>query len=164
MNPPTPAERLTKSQIIALVLWLAVTFAASASAIFVSTDGWYAELHKPSWNPPSWVFGPAWTLLYVIMGVAAWLVWCEGGWAAQKHPLRLYLIQLFLNALWTPLFFGLHHPGIAFGEILILWLAVLSTLVAFWQVRRVAGWLMVPYLAWVSFATALNYQVWALNS
>ena len=154
----------TRRQAFALVGWLALCFAAAGTAVFVSTDGWYATLHKPSWNPPPWLFGPAWSLLYVLMAVAAWLVWRDGGWKMQARALGLFLIQWLLNALWTPLFFGLHRPGLAFAEIIILWLAIAATLVAFWRVRNVAGILLVPYLAWVSFATALNFTIWRLNA
>jgi tryptophan-rich sensory protein len=146
-----------------LIGWLVLCFAAAGTAVFVSTDGWYVALHKPSWNPPAWLFGPAWTLLYITMAVAAWLVWREGGWKAQGRSLGLFLLQWFLNALWTPLFFGLHRPGLAFAEIVLLWLAIAATLVSFWRVRQVAGILLVPYLAWVSFAAALNFTIWRLN-
>lgn len=149
--------------IIALIGWLVLCFAAAGTAVFVSTDSWYAALHKPSWNPPAWLFGPAWTLLYITMAVAAWLVWREGGWKAQGRTLGLFLLQWLLNALWTPLFFGLHRPGLAFAEIILLWLAIAATLVSFWRVRQVAGVLLVPYLAWVSFAAALNFTIWRLN-
>ncbi len=148
---------------IALIGWLVLCFAAAGTAVFVSTEGWYAALHKPSWNPPAWLFGPAWTLLYITMAVAAWLVWREGGWKVQGRALGLFLLQWLLNALWTPLFFGLHLPGLAFAEIILLWLAIAATLVSFWRVRQVAGILLVPYLAWVSFAAALNFTIWRLN-
>ena len=104
---------------------------------------WYAALKKPAWNPPGWVFGPVWTALYTMMAVAAWLVWQRGGFATQRRPLVLFLAQLVLNATWTPLFFGLHRPGVAFAEILLLWLAIAWTLAAFWRVQRAAAWLLV---------------------
>lgn len=154
----------TARQTISLIGWLALCFAAAGTAVFVSTDGWYAGLQKPSWNPPAWVFGPAWSLLYVLMATAAWLVWREGGWKAQGRTLGLFLLQWLLNALWTPLFFGLHRPGLAFAEIVILWLAIAATLASFWRVRKVAGILLLPYLAWVSFAAALNFAIWRLNT
>ncbi len=147
----------------ALFSWLALTFCASATAVFVTTGGWYAALNKPAWNPPSWLFGPAWTLLYTLMAVAAWLVWKQGGWKSQKKALSLYLLQWALNALWTPLFFGLHLPGPAFAELLALDLAVLATLRAFWPVSRPAAWLLVPYACWIAFASALNFTIWRLN-
>ena len=148
---------------IALTAWLLFCFVPASTAVFVSTDGWYAALHKPAWNPPAWVFGPAWSLLYALMAVAAWLVWREGGWKAQGPTLGLFLLQWLLNALWTPLFLVLHRPGIAFAEIVLLWLVLAATLVSFWRIRQVAGILLVPYLAWVSFAAALNFTIWRMN-
>jgi translocator protein len=150
-------------QTTALIGWLALTFGAAATGFFVSVDGWYASLVNPSWNPPTWVFGPVWTLLYCMMAVAAWLVWRCGGWPAQKNPLRLYLLQWALNALWTPLFFGLHHPGLALMEIVALYVAVLATLTAFWRANRLAGALLVPYLLWVTLAPVLNFTILRLN-
>jgi len=163
MNPPGDSSASTGRLAFALAGWLALCFAAAGTAVFVSTGGWYAALHKPSWNPPAWVFGPAWSLLYVLMAVAAWLVWREGGWKAQGRTLGLFLFQWVLNALWTPLFFGLHRPGLAFAEIVVLWLAIAATLASFWKVRMAAGVLLVPYLAWVSFAAVLNCTIWRLN-
>lgn len=157
------ASASTGRQSLALIGWLALCFAAAGSAAFVSTEGWYTALDKPSWNPPAWVFGPAWSLLYVLMAVAAWLVWREGGWKIQGRALGLFFLQWLLNALWTPLFFGMHRPGLAFAEIVCLWLAIAVTLAAFWRVRKIAGVLLVPYLAWVSFAAALNFTIWRLN-
>jgi translocator protein len=148
---------------VALAGWLALCFTASATAVLVSVEGWYANLLKPSWNPPPWIFGPVWTTLYVMMAVAAWLVWRQGGWQAQGRPLRLFLVQWLLNALWTPLFFGMHRIGLALVDIVALWLALATTLAAFWKVKRAAGALLAPYLAWVSFATALNFAIWRLN-
>lgn len=124
---------------------------------------WYAGLNKPAWNPPGWLFGPVWSALYTMMAVAAWLVWRRGGFAAQRRPLGWFLAQLVLNAVWTPLFFGLHRPGVAFAEILLLWLAIAWTIAAFWRVHRTAAWLLAPYLAWVSFAAVLNGTLWRLN-
>ncbi len=97
------------------------------------------------------------------MALAAWLVWREGGWRVQARALGLFLVQWLLNALWTPLFFGLHQPGFAFAEIMLLWLALSATCVRFWRIRRLAGVLLVPYLAWVSFAAFLNFTLWQLN-
>jgi len=143
--------------------WLLLCFAAaSLGAVFMPGE-WYAALRKPAWNPPGWVFGPVWSTLYTMMAVAAWLVWKRGGFAAQRRPLALFLAQLALNAVWTPLFFGLHRPGVAFAEIVLLWLAIAATLVAFRPVSRAAAWLLAPYLAWVSFAAALNGTLWRLN-
>lgn len=136
---------------------------ASMGALFPPGD-WYAGLNKPSWNPPGWVFGPVWSALYAMMAVAAWLVWQRGGFGAQRRALMWFIVQLALNAAWTPLFFGWHLPAIAFGEILLLWGAIAATLRAFFQINRLAGWLLAPYLAWVSFAAALNLTIWRLNA
>lgn len=163
MTAPQQTPAAGARQAIGLAGWLLFCFAASGSAVFVATGGWYATLNKPSWNPPAWVFGPVWSLLYVMMAIAAWLVWRRGGWSQQSRALGLFLLQWLLNALWTPLFFGLHRPGWAFAEILLLWLALLATLVCFWRVSRTAGALLVPYLAWVSFAAFLNFTIWRLN-
>jgi len=124
---------------------------------------WYAGLNKPSWNPPGWVFGPVWSALYTMMAVAAWLVWQRGGVVAQRRALTWFAVQLALNAAWTPLFFGLHLPAVAFGEILLLCAAIAATLLAFSRVNRLAAWLLAPYLAWVSFAAVLNFMIWRLN-
>jgi len=149
--------------ILVLVGWLTLSCSvASLSAVFMPGE-WYATLKKPSWNPPGWIFGPVWSALYTMMAVAAWRVWKRGGFIAQRRPLALFLTQLVLNAIWTPLFFGLHRPGIAFGEIVLLWLAIAATLAAFHLVSRAAGWLLAPYLVWVSFATMLNFALWRLN-
>jgi translocator protein len=148
---------------LGLAGWLALTYAASATAVFVSTDGWYAEIAKPAWNPPGWVFGPVWTILYAMMAVAAWRVWLHGGWAKQKIALGLFVAQWALNALWTPLFFGLQQPGWALAEIPALLLAILATMRAFWPVDRCAALLLLPYAAWVAFAAALNFAIWQMN-
>ncbi len=152
-----------RRQTLALVGWLVLCFAASATAVFVSPGGWYAGLQKPSWTPPAWVFGPIWSTLYVMMAFAAWLVWRRGGWTAQWRALAWFLLQWLLNVLWTPLFFGLHRPGLALAEIALLWVVLAGTLFAFWRVTRLAGVLLVPYLAWVSLATVLNFTIWRLN-
>ncbi len=148
---------------LALAGWLLVCFAAAAFGAMFPPGDWYAALRKPSWNPPNWIFGPAWTALYMMMAVAAWLVWRQGGWNQQRKPLLLFLAQLTLNAAWTPLFFGLRRPDVAFAEIVLLWLAIAATLLAFRSVSRPAAWLLAPYLAWVSFAAALNFTLWRLN-
>lgn len=148
---------------LALALWIAVTFLAATAGAIAPPDGWYAQLVKPSWNPPSWVFGPVWTTLYLMMAVAAWLVWKETGWQRGRRPLGLYLAQLVLNFFWTIVFFGLHRPGAALVEIAVLWVLIVLTAMAFFRVRRLAGALLVPYLAWVSFASVLNFELWRLN-
>jgi tryptophan-rich sensory protein len=124
---------------------------------------WYSTLVKPSWNPPAWIFGPVWSALYFCMAVAAWLVWRQGGFSGAKVPLTQFVVQLALNVLWSCIFFGLEKPGLAFGEVLLLWLAIATTMVLFWQRSMIAGILFVPYLAWVSFASFLNFTIWRLN-
>ena len=159
-----PAQRFNVRLARALAGWLVLSFSAASLGAFFMPGEWYATLKKPSWNPPDWIFGPVWSALYTMMAVAAWLVWKRGGFAAQRRPLTLFLVQLALNAAWTPLFFGLHRPGLAFAEIVMLWLAIAATLAAFRPVSRPAAWLLVPYLAWVSFAAVLNFTLWRLNS
>jgi len=169
MNPlfPTPSTTATahsKRAYLGLVIWLLVCFAAPALGAWAQPGEWYASLNKPSWNPPGWIFGPVWTFLYALMAVAAWSVWRRGGWRAQRLPLSLFLTQLTLNALWTPLFFGVHRPDLALVDILLLWLAIVATIVAFGRTNAVAACLLAPYLAWVSFAAFLNFTLWQLNS
>jgi tryptophan-rich sensory protein len=130
---------------------------ASASAI----DGWYRTLAKPAWNPPDWVFGPVWTVLYIMMAVAAWLVWKTGD--RVRPAMVLFAVQLALNLAWTFIFFSFESPGLALIEIAFMWLAVLFTMLAFFGRQTTAGWLFVPYLAWVSFAAALNFAIWWMN-
>lgn len=148
---------------LALAGWLAGSFAVAGFGGLFRPGEWYAALQKPLWNPPGWVFGPVWTALYTMMAIAAWLVWKRGGFRIQRVAMSLFLLQLLFNALWSPLFFGLHNPGLAFADILLLWGALLATLVAFWKVSTTAGALLVPYLAWVTFAAALNWTLWRLN-
>ncbi|MFM2169607.1 MAG: hypothetical protein RIS79_3978 [Verrucomicrobiota bacterium] len=138
-----------------------LTFLAPLAGAFTPPGAWYQTLNKPSWNPPNEIFGPVWTLLYLGMAVAAWLVWKRGG---QGQALRLYVVQLALNAAWTPVFFGAHQLGAAFIVIVCMWFAIFLTLRAFWAVSQPAGLLLVPYLAWVSFASVLNFTLWRLNS
>lgn len=124
---------------------------------------WYAQLHKPSFNPPNWLFGPVWTLLYTLMAVALYLIWKQGLTEKTKPAIIIFLIQLALNVLWSYLFFFLKAPAIAFSEILILWLAILATIVKFCDLSRPAGLILIPYLTWVSFASVLNFFVAKLN-
>jgi len=125
--------------------------------------GWYAGLNKPEWTPPAWLFGPVWTVLYIAMAVAAWLVWRQGGWQSNRVALGLFALQLLLNLIWSPLFFQLHRPGWALVDCALLAIVVGATMVAFWRVTPIAGALFVPYLAWVCFATFLNFTIWKLN-
>lgn len=163
MNGESSRPRSKEGKYLALVGWLLICFAVSAIGAFFMPGEWYAQLNKPTWNPPGWVFGPVWTLLYSMMAVAAWLVWKQGGFTSQRRPLGIFLGQLALNAAWSPLFFGLHEPGIAFVEIVLLWLAIVATMAAFHRVNRTAAGLLLPYLAWVTFAAFLNFTLWRLN-
>ncbi|MEO6925103.1 MAG: TspO/MBR family protein [Rhodanobacter sp.] len=152
-------------QIVGLIGWLLLSFvtAAIGAVASVQAAAFYQQLAQPSWAPPSSVFGPVWSVLYALMGVAAWLVWREGGWRRQRGVLALFVLQLALNALWSWLFFGWHRGALAFADIVLLWLLIVATLVGFWRVRPLAGALLLPYLCWVSFAAALNFAVWHLN-
>lgn len=128
-----------------------------------SPDDWYKHLRKPSWTPPGWVFPVMWTSLYLLMGIASWLVYRKGGFRAQALPLGIYALQLVLNFSWTPLFFGLHRMDIAFAEILALWVSIAATIYLFYGVDKTAGYLLTPYIAWVTIATALNWTIWSMN-
>jgi len=153
--------------LIGLGAWIGICFGAVfLGSIFTtpSIPTWYASLAKPSWTPPDWLFGPIWSALYLMMALAAWLVWRRGGLAAAALPITLFMVQLVLNVTWSILFFGLRMPGVAFGEIVVLWLAILATLIAFWRSTTVAGYLLLPYLIWVAFAAVLNFELWQLNT
>jgi len=155
--------RRGKASIAALVILVAVSFIPALFGSRFRPDAWYEGLVKPALNPPNWIFGPVWTLLYGLMGVSAWLVWRERRHRRVQGPLLLFGIQLVFNGLWSYLFFGLKNPGLAFIEILVLWAAIAFTLAAFWQRNRPSGLLLIPYLTWVSFAVYLNFELWRLN-
>jgi len=152
---------------IKLVISVALPLAVGGLSGFATARGvstWYPSLVKPSFNPPAWVFGPAWTVLYIMMGVAAFLVWRQGLDAeGVKIALTVFAIQLVLNGLWSILFFGLQTPGWALAEIVLLWMAIGITTLLFWRVVPSAGVLLLPYWMWVSFATVLNASLWWLN-
>ena len=151
---------------LGLIVFVAICFGAAALGSMATTPSipnWYAGLTKPSWNPPNWIFGPVWSILYLSMAVAAWLVWRKEGLRDATLPMTLFGIQLALNCAWSWLFFGLHSPGGAMIDILLLWAAIAATMVAFWRRSTWAGILFAPYLAWVTFAVALNFAVWRLN-
>jgi len=156
----------SKRAAVGLVVWISVCYAAAAIGSASTTRSvaeWYPTLARPAWTPPNAIFGPVWSVLYLLMAIAAWLVWRQGGFRAQRGPLALFVAQLALNIAWSIIFFGLRRPGLAFAEIVVLWALILATTIAFWRVRPLAGWLLVPYLAWVSFASALNFALWRLN-
>lgn len=152
-------------QFAGLVAWLVVslTVAAIGGVASIRAGAFYTQLIRPGWAPPADVFGPVWTILYALMGIAAWLVWRVGGFGAARTALSLFLVQLAFNALWTWLFFTWNLGALAFAEIVLLWTLIVATLVAFWRIRPLAGALLIPYLLWVSFATALTFSVWQLN-
>lgn len=124
---------------------------------------WYPTLAKPAWTPPAFLFGPVWTSLYTMMAVAAWLVWTGPPTPARRAALIAFAVQLLLNCLWSPLFFGLHRIDLGLLDILLLWPAILLTLILFLRLRRAAGWLLLPYLLWTTYAAALNFALWRLN-
>ena len=154
------------NQALGFAFWLGICVATSAIGALASSNArtFYAELVRPAWAPPGWLFGPVWSLLFLAMAVAAWLVWrIPQSSRARSLALGLFVVQLVANALWSWLFFVWNLGGIAFAEVLVLWLLIACTLVAFWRVRPAAGVLLVPYLLWVSFAAVLNYVLWQLN-
>lgn len=149
--------------IVAIAIPLLV---GGASGFFTITgvDSWYQTINKPSWNPPNWVFGPVWTTLYIMMGIALFLVWIEdASEELKKIAIALFSVQLILNFFWSFIFFNLQQPGWALVEIIAMWFFILLTIFAFVQVNKTAAWLLVPYISWVSFATILNYSIWQLN-
>ena len=151
---------------IGLVLFVLVCLGAGGLGATVTTpeiDGWYRTVVKPEWNPPDWVFGPVWTTLFVLMGISAWLVWKPAGFKEAATALSLFAVQLILNVAWSWIFFGMHQIGWAVVEIVILWLAILATTVAFFRRSKAAVWLLMPYLGWVTFASVLNFAIWQLN-
>ncbi|MCC4609910.1 TspO/MBR family protein [Xanthomonas campestris] len=154
-----------KTQWLGLLGWLALCYAVAGLGALASIQAasFYAELQRPAWAPPGWLFGPVWTALYGMMAVAVWLVWRRGGWAGARLALRMFVLQLALNGLWSWLFFAWHIGAWAFADIVLLWLTLAATIGLFAKRNSVAAWLLVPYLAWVSFAAALNYSVWQLN-
>ena len=160
----TPVHRGFKS-ILGLAGWLAVTFAAGAVGGIASARApeFYASLERPAWAPPASLFGPVWSALYLLIGIAAWLVWRERGFGGAMTALLLFLLQLVLNAAWTWIFFAWRQGGIALGEIVALWIVIALTMMAFFRVRPLAGALMVPYLGWVTYAAALTTALWQRN-
>lgn len=143
---------------------LVLTFGAAYIGSRFPVDEWYTGLVKPSWNPPNWLFGPVWSVLYLLMAISVWLVWLKEGLAGALIPLGIFLLQLVLNAAWSWLFFGKHEMGLAFLEILVLWAAILACVILFWELNPISGILLVPYILWVTFAAYLNYTLWQLNT
>lgn len=161
-------ESMHAPSIFRLITAIAVSELAGVVGALSTTPSigtWYATLVRPSFSPPNWVFAPVWATLFALMGIAAFLVWQKG---IRRHDVKLALgifaVQLVLNTLWSVIFFGLHAPGFAFAEILLLWAAILATIIAFARVSWPAAWLLAPYILWVSFAGYLNYCIWLLNT
>jgi len=148
---------------LTLVLFLVLSFSAAFFGSQFMPGEWYAALTKPSWNPPSWLFGPVWSVLYTLIGIAGWMVW-RAKQPDRRLAMTAFSVQLILNALWSWFFFGLKEPGWALAEILLLLAAIVWTSVLFHRTRPLAGRLLFPYLAWVSFATFLNFTLWRLNT
>ena len=161
----TPVQNSARHQTLGLAGWLLLTFAAAAIGGFASASAgsFYAQLVRPTWAPPGWLFGPVWSALYLLMGLSAWLVWRLHGWQGARSALMLFVAQLAVNALWTWLFFVWQHGAAAFVEIIVLWALIVATVILFYRLHRLAALLLLPYLAWVSFACALTYATWQLN-
>ncbi len=153
-------------QVVGLLGWLLLSFAAAAIGAIASSQAgaFYGQLVRPGWAPPGWLFAPVWTVLYALMGVAAWLVWRLHGFKKARSALALFVIQLSANALWTWVFFVWHQGALAFAEIVLLWCLIAATTASFWRLSNVAAALLLPYLAWVTFASALTFATWRLNS
>lgn len=149
-----------------LILSIALPLLVGYTASFFTRpeiEGWYLLLNRPAWNPPDWLFAPVWTSLYILMGIACYLIWIKKPSAGRRTALLLYIVQLALNFTWSFLFFRMHQPGLAFMEIILLWISILLTIFAFARLNKVAAWLLVPYISWVSFAAILNYTIWTMN-
>ena len=156
----------TLGQIVGLLIFLGLCalVAGIGSVVSMSAmDSWYGNLEQPNWNPPDWVFGPVWSVLYLMIAISGWLVWRARGWTAAQAQLIVWGIQLALNLLWTVLFFGLEQPGLAAIEIVLLWVAIFATINMFWPISSIAAALLVPYLIWVTYATLLTISIWRLN-
>ena len=150
--------------ITSIALPLTVGFTSSFFTI-TGIGSWYQTIQKPSWNPPNWIFGPVWTTLYIMMGIALYLIWkSDAAIRVKNNAILLFAFQLVLNFFWAIIFFDQHQPGWAFLEIVFLWILILLTIFAFAKISYLSAWLLVPYIAWVSFAAILNYTIWRMNS
>lgn len=160
-----PKQLTTLKQSTGLVAWLLFVFTAAGLAGFGSAQAptFYLELTRPEWAPPAWLFGPAWGLLYTLMGISAWLVWRKSGFSGARLALALFFVQIGINVLWTWLFFVWRLGAIATAEVFLLWLTIAATAALFYRESKTAAVLLLPYLAWVSFASALSYTLWQMN-
>ncbi len=143
--------------------FLAACFAAASTGAFFRPGEWYEGLSKPDWRPPNWLFGPVWAVLYAMIAVSGWLAWEAAGWPAAAVPMAIYAVQLILNGLWSAIFFGMRRLRLALAEMGVLWLSIVATIIAFYPLDAGAAYLLLPYLAWVSFAMLVNYRIWRLN-
>jgi benzodiazapine receptor len=159
------SQQSTLSQIAGLVGWLAIVFMAAAigAAASIDASSFYAQLVRPTWAPPASAFGPVWSILYLLMGIAAWLVWRERSNRHRAIALTLFIAQLCANSLWSWLFFAWRNGAFAFVEVIVLSVLIAATIVAFWRISRIASALMFPYIAWVCLASALTWSVWQNN-
>ncbi|WP_138430035.1 TspO/MBR family protein [Fodinibius saliphilus] len=149
--------------IIGLISWIIICSMAGIFGAQFEPGTWYEILQKPTWTPPNWVFPVVWPILYMMMGTAAWLLWKRETVSVRDHAFTWFFVQLVLNALWSWLFFGMHLIGTALAEIFLLWIAIIFTILLFWRQKQIAGLLLLPYLGWVSYASALNFAIWQLN-
>lgn len=159
----TPQRPSLSRNLPGLAFWLVLSFATASMGAAFKPGEWYTQLTLPSWTPPGWLFGPVWTLLYIAMAVAAWLIWRNGGLQKNRPALTLYVVQLILNGMWSWIFFGEHLIGVAVVEIYSLLLVIIVVTWLFWRRKRLAGMLMLPYILWVAFASTLNLQIWRMN-
>jgi len=164
VEPWRPSPRRQAAWLLGFLAICLAAAGAGGALTSLSLDDWYPTLAKPSWTPPDWLFGPVWTTLFILMAVAAWLCWRKRGWNHSRFALGLFGLQLVLNVGWSALFFGLRNPGLAFAEILVLWLAIAATAVAFLGRSTLSALLLLPYFLWTSFAVLLNFAIWRLNS
>ncbi|MCB1587335.1 MAG: tryptophan-rich sensory protein [Xanthomonadales bacterium] len=163
-SAPSPSRSIPWSGWLLLPLFILATSAAALTGLLFPPDAWYADLAKPSWTPPGAVFGPVWLTLYVLMGISLWLIHvCDATAAQRRSAMAIFALQWLFNVAWTPVFFGLHLPGPAFGVLCLLWLMLVWTLIGFHRLRPLAAALLVPYWLWVSFALVLNGVIWLMN-
>jgi tryptophan-rich sensory protein len=166
MNASTTRSPGRARDLLGLVAFIALCLGISAVGGLVTAKSvatWYQALDKPAFNPPDWLFAPVWTVLYLMIAVAGWRVWRLRGLAGARFEMTVYALQLVLNLAWSFMFFGARLIGVAFGEIVVLLTAIIVNALVFWRVDRIAGWLLAPYAAWVTFALALNLALWRLN-
>lgn len=149
--------------IVTLIGFVGICFLAASPGAMFRPGEWYERLAKPKWRPPNWLFGPAWTILYLMIAISGWLVWRQAGFIAAPFPLAVYFVSLLFNATWSVFFFGLHRPNLAFLDVVLLWVSIVATIVLFYPVEQYSASLLLPYLFWVTFAAALNLAIWRMN-